>query len=60
MEVFQLLVWESEVLSLSRERGRGGGNQIRYAVDTSWDAVDTRCLAGQVNYTIAQRYTQYD
>ena len=38
------------------ERGRGGegetrGNQISYTVDTSWDAVDTRCLAGQVNYT---------
>ena len=28
------------------ERGRGGGNQIWYTVDTSWDAVDTRCLAG--------------
>ena len=26
-----------------------GGHQL---VDTSWDAVDTRCLAGQVNYTI--------
>ena len=34
------------------ERGRGGGSQIWYAVDTSWDAVDTGCLAGQVNYTI--------
>ena len=33
-------------------RGGGGGNQIWYAVDTSWEAVDTRCLAGQVNYTI--------
>ena len=21
-------------------------------ISTSWDAVDTRCLAGQVNYTI--------
>ena len=28
--------------------GEGGGG-----VDTSWDAVDTRCLAGQVNNTIA-------
>ena len=36
------------------ERGRESdlvhsGHQL---VDTSWDAVDTRCLAGQVNYTI--------
>ena len=31
---------------------RRGGNQIWYAVDTSRDAVDTRCLAGQVKYTI--------
>ena len=32
--------------------GEGRGNWILYAVDTSWDAVDTRCLAGQVNYKI--------
>ena len=32
--------------------GERGRNQIWYAVDTSWDAVDTRCLAGQVNNTI--------
>ena len=40
------------------ERGRGAdlvhsGHQLGHQlVDTSWDAVDTRCLAGQVNYTI--------
>ena len=37
-------------------RGGEGENQIWCTVhtswDTSWDAVDTRCLAGQVNYTI--------
>ena len=41
-------------------RGEGGesdlvhsGHQLGHQlVDTSWDAVDTRCLAGQVNYTI--------
>ena len=43
--------------------GRGGeGEGIRFGaqwtplghqlVDISWDAVDTRCIAGQVNYTI--------
>ena len=40
------------------EVGDGGGrgrNQIWYAVDTSWDAVDTRCLAGQVNYSIVAK-----
>ena len=40
------------------ERGRESdlvhsGHQLGHQlVDTSWDAVDTRCLAGQVNYTI--------
>ena len=48
------------------ERGSGGegdrgsesdlvhsGHQLgHHLVDTSWDAVDTHCLAGQVNYTI--------
>ena len=30
-----------------------GRHQLgRQLVDTSWDSVDTRCLAGQVNYTI--------
>ena len=29
------------------------GHQLGHQlVDTSWGAVDTRCLAGQVNYTI--------
>ena len=36
--------------------GRRGGGQwgdlTRYAIDTSGQAVDTRCLAGQVSYTI--------
>ena len=40
------------------ERGRESdlvhsGHQLGHQlVDTSWDAVDTRCLAGQINYTI--------
>ena len=40
------------------ERGRESdlvhsGHQLGHQlVDTSWDAVDTLCLAGQVNYTI--------
>ena len=40
------------------ERGRESdlvhsGHQLGHLlVDTSWDAEDTRCLAGQVNYTI--------
>ena len=40
------------------ERGRESdlvhsGHQLGHQlVATSWDAVDTRCLAGQVNYTI--------
>ena len=33
--------------------GGGGGNQIWYAVDTSREAVDTHCLACQVNYRLA-------
>ena len=32
--------------------GGGGGDLTRYAIDTSGQAVDTRCLAGQVSYTI--------
>ena len=44
------------------ERGGGGGGESdlvhsghqlgHQLVDTSWGAVDTCCLAGQVNYTI--------
>ena len=45
----------------SRERGRESdlvhsGHQLGHQlVNTSWGAVDTCCLAGQVNYTIDLR-----
>ena len=50
---------KEEVRDGRGERGRESdlvhsGHQLGHQlVDTSWDAVDTRCLAGQVNYTIA-------
>ena len=34
----------------------GGGELWGGYTPCSWGAVDTRCLAGQVNFTIDQRY----